>query len=347
MPQTTPRLIRPKKGPVNYHRRFIILIVLAALCFIVSIGVGKYFITPWDVVCTLFSGIIPFDEMTAQQWSAVFNIRLPRICAAFLVGAALSTAGAAYQGMFQNPLVSPDILGASAGAGFGAAFAIFLNMPSVLVTVFAFTGAVLAVGIAYAVSRIAKGSATLSLVLGGILVGSLFSACTSYIKLVADTESQLPEITYWLMGGLSSIEMDDVVFGLIGITIGILPIILLRWRMNVLTLGEDEARSMGINTHRLRLVTIFCATLITAVAVSVAGVIGWIGLVIPHFCRMIFGYDYRRIIPAAIFFGGAFLILVDDFARCIAPIDVPIGILTAVIGAPIFAYLLISGGKRS
>lgn len=347
MPQTTPHLLRSTRKAPNYKLRFIILIVLAALCFIISLGAGRYGLSPYEVIRILFSGIIPFDEMTFADWSSIFNVRLPRICGAFLVGAALATAGAAYQGMFQNPLVSPDILGASAGAGFGAAIAIFTSQPPLIVTAFAFIGAIISVLVAYGVSKLAKGNATLSLVLGGILVGSLFSAGTSYIKLVADTANQLPEITYWLMGSLSSMEMTDVIFAAIGIAIGIIPLILLRWRLNVLTLGEDEAKSMGINTHRLRLITIICATLITAVAVSVSGIIGWVGLVIPHFCRMIFGYDYRRIIPASIIFGGAFLILVDDFARNISTMEIPIGILTAFIGAPIFAWLLISGGKRS
>ncbi|HJJ29337.1 MAG TPA: iron ABC transporter permease [Methanocorpusculum sp.] len=347
MPQTSPHVLKSARHPPRYRTRFIVLLVLAALCFIVSLGVGKYIITPFDVIKTLISPVFPMDDVTYQQWSAIFNMRLPRICGAFLVGAALATAGSSYQGMFQNPLVSPDILGASAGAGFGAACAIYTNQPDTIVTMFAFGGALLSVAIAYVISRVAKGNATLSLVLGGILVGSLFGAATSYIKLVADTESQLPEITYWLMGGLSSIDMDDVIFALIGIGIGVVPLLLLRWRMNVLTLGEDEARSMGINTTRLRVVTILCATLITAVAVSISGVIGWIGLVIPHFCRMIFGYDYRRIIPASIIFGGAFLVLVDTAARTMASIEIPIGILTAFIGAPIFAYLLVVGGRRS
>lgn len=347
MPQTTPHLIKSGRKSPNYKLRFIILIVLAALCFLISLGAGRYELSPYEVIRILFSGIIPFDEMTYFDWSAIFNVRLPRICAAFLVGAALATAGAAYQGMFQNPLVSPDILGASAGAGFGAALAIYTGQPPVMITVFAFCGAIIAVLVAYGVSRLAKGNATLSLVLGGILVGGLFTACISYIKLVADTANQLPEITYWLMGGLSSLEMSDVIFALIGIGIGIIPLILLRWRLNVLTLGDDEARNMGINTRALRLIIIICATLITAVAVSISGLIGWVGLVIPHFCRMIFGYDYRRIILAAIIFGGGFLILVDDFARNLAAIEIPIGILTAFVGAPIFAWLLISGGKRS
>ena len=164
---------------------------------------------------------------------------------------------------------------------------------------------------------------------------------------MADTEDQLPEITYWLMGSLAGAEIGDAIFAGVLIIAGIIPIFLLRWRMNVLTLGEDEAKSMGINPHRLRFVVVACATLITAAAVSISGIIGWIGLVIPHFCRMIFGCDYRRIIPAAVIMGGAFLLLVDDLARCMATVEVPIGILTAFVGAPIFAYLLMMGGRRS
>jgi iron complex transport system permease protein len=280
-------------------------------------------------------------------YSVLFNIRLPRICAAILVGAALSTAGAAYQGMFQNPLVSPDILGASAGAGFSAALAIYWVLGSCVITMFAFVGGIVAVGVAYLISRFTRGSATLNMVLAGILIGSLFSAATSYIKLVADTDDQLPAITYWLMGSLVGATVDDVIFAGIVIVVGIVPLYLLRWRMNVLTLGEDEARSMGINTNLLRFIVIICATLITAVAVSISGIIGWVGLVIPHFCRMIFGYDYRRIIPAAVIMGAGFLLLVDDFSRTIATTEVPLGILTAFVGAPIFAYLLMMGGKRS
>ncbi len=347
MPRTTPHLIKSSRRAPNYKIRSIILILLAVICFSISLDVGRFDLTTYEVIRVLFSTIIPFDQMTSTDWNVLYNVRLPRICAAFLVGAALATAGAAYQGMFQNPLVSPDILGASAGAGFGAAFAIFTNQFPIMVTVFSFVGAIIAVMVTYGTSRLAKGNATLSLVLCGILVGSLFTAGISYIKLVADTNNQLPDIIYWLMGGFSSIHMSDVIFAFIGISIGIIPLIIVRWRLNVLTLGEDEAKSMGVNTHRLRLLTIICATLITAVAVSISGVIGWIGLVIPHFCRMIFGYDYRRIIPAAIVLGGAFLILVDDFSRNIASIEILIGILTAFVGAPIFAWLLISGGKRS
>ncbi|HJJ90707.1 MAG TPA: iron ABC transporter permease [Methanocorpusculum sp.] len=285
------------------------------------------------------------NSWDASTYSVLFNIRLPRIIAAVLVGAALSTAGAAYQGMFQNPLVSPDILGASAGAGFGAALAIYFYLDAGAITLFAFLGGLISVGIAYLISRLTRGSTTLSMVLAGILVGSLFSSATSYIKLVTDTNDQLPAITYWLMGSLSGATMDDVIFAGIVITAGIIPIYLLRWRMNVLTLGEDEARSIGLNTNLLRLIVIICATLITSVSVSISGIIGWVGLVIPHFCRMLFGFDYRRIIPASIVMGSGFLLLVDDLSRTIATIEVSLGILTAFVGAPIFAYLLMIGGR--
>ncbi|HJK00858.1 MAG TPA: iron ABC transporter permease [Methanocorpusculum sp.] len=285
------------------------------------------------------------NSWDASTYSVLFNIRLPRIIAAVLVGAALSTAGAAYQGMFQNPLVSPDILGASAGAGFGAALAIYFYLDSGYITLFAFLGGLISVGIAYLISRLTRDSTTLSMVLAGILVGSLFSSATSYIKLVTDTNDQLPAITYWLMGSLSGATMDDVIFAGIVITAGIIPIYLLRWRMNVLTLDEDEARSIGLNTNLLRIIMIICATLITSVAVSISGIIGWVGLVIPHFCRMLFGFDYRRIIPASIVMGSGFLLLVDDLSRTIATIEVSLGILTAFVGAPIFAYLLMIGGR--
>lgn len=384
----------PDRKLPDYRFRFVLLILAAVACIVISFSVGRYSLGIADVilvflssfhsligssvtVCETFLSILPpFSPLSGAVWSVsflssgiahllsmilpgpdtwdfatysvLFNIRLPRICAAILVGAALSTAGAAYQGMFQNPLVSPDILGASAGAGFGAAVAIYFYLGTGAITAFAFAGGLIAVGAAYLISRLTKGSATLSMVLAGILIGSLFSAATSYIKLVADTNDQLPAITYWLMGSLAGAE-SDYKLGLAAVVIGLglLPLVLLRWRMNVLTLGEDEARSIGVNTNLLRLVVIICATLVTAVAVSISGLIGWVGLVIPHFCRMIFGYDYRRIIPAAIIMGAGFLLLVDDFSRTIATTEVPLGILTAFVGAPIFAYLLMMGGKRS
>ncbi|MDD4126309.1 MAG: iron ABC transporter permease [Methanomicrobium sp.] len=338
----------------DYRLRFMSLGCAFFICAIISLGLGRFSIGMPDVVIILYSHLVGFifgccdySSLDYAMDSVVFNIRLPRILSAILVGASLSAAGASYQGMFKNPLVSPDILGASAGAGFGAAVAIYFYLGSSAVTLFAFVGGLVAVGVAYGVSRLARGSATLSMVLGGILVGSLFSASLSYIKLIADTTDQLPAITYWLMGSLSATTMADIIYAGPLIIGGLVPLILLRWRLNILTLGEDEAKSMGVNTKVLRIVVIASATLVTAVAVSISGIIGWVGLVIPHFCRMVFGYDYRRIIPASILMGGGFLLLVDDFARTMSSTEVPLGILTAFIGGPIFAYLLIMGGKRS
>ena len=336
----------------NYKLRFLILLILTVICIFVSFAVGRFSLdisTAAALICVKIVSMFDPHVVLAQNYadySVLFNIRLPRVIAALLVGAALSVAGAAYQGMFQNPLVSPDILGASAGAGFGAAVAILMGCGSTDIMIFAFLFGLAAVGGAYGVSLLSKGPSTLSMVLAGILVSSLFSAGLSYIKLVADTTNELPAITYWLMGSLASMTWMHVLYVLPIILIGLIPLFLLKWRINILTLGEDEARSLGVNTGLLRLAVIVCATLLTAAAVSITGVIGWVGLVIPHFARMAFGCDYRRLIPVSVVMGACFLLAVDDCARTMATIEVPIGILTAFLGAPIFAYLLITGGRH-
>ena len=273
-------------------------------------------------------------------------MRLPRVAAAALVGAALAVSGAAYQGMFRNPMVSPDILGASTGAGFGAAVAILLGAGYFGISAAAFCCGLLAVAAAWLVSRLSKADQAVSLILAGMMISSLFSAGTSFVKLVADTQQQLPAITYWLMGSLSSIKDKDVVFLAIPVALGMIPLFFLRWRMNLLTVGEEEAQTMGVNTRRLRGAVIVCATLLTSASVAVSGMIGWVGLVIPHFCRMLFGYDYRRLIPAGALFGAAFLLAVDDIARLVTTGELPLGILTAFVGAPLFLYLIATGGRR-
>ena len=246
--------------------------------------------------------------------------------------------------MYRNPMVSPDILGASNGAGFGAALGILLSFNYFGVTVSAFVCGVGAVALAWCISRASRMNGTLAMVLAGIVVGSLFSAGTSFIKLVADTEQQLPAITYWLMGSLSSAKTRDLQFALIPALIGMVPLFLLRWRINLLTLGEEEARSLGVHTTRLRLVIVVCATLITSACVSVSGMIGWVGLVIPHCARMLFGHDYKRLIPASMLLGGAFLMVVDNIARLATSGEIPLGILTSVVGAPVFVWLILRGG---
>jgi iron complex transport system permease protein len=213
--------------------------------------------------------------------------------------------------------------------------------------IWAFLASIGCIILVLSIARAGKGSEALNLILAGIMISSLFQAGTSYLKLIADPNNTLPEITYWLMGSLSGITMKEVGFVCLPMLAGFAVLIFLSWKMNLLTIDDEEARTMGVNTRLIRIAVVIASTLLTATSVSVSGIIGWIGLVIPHFCRMIFGCDYRRIIPAAIIMGGAFLLVVDDIARCMATTEVPIGILTAFVGAPIFAYLLMAGGKRS
>lgn len=274
------------------------------------------------------------------------NHRLPRIILACLVGCALSAAGVSYQGTFQNPMAAPDILGASNGAAFGAALAILLDLGSSMIMLFAFVFSLGCVGLVIFVGGRAKGKRVIGLILAGIMIGSLFSSGTSFIKLVADPADQLPAITYWLMGSLNGSAPDDVLFALVPMIIGLVPLFALRWRINILTLGDEEARTMGVNAPRLRLIVIVCATLVTASAVSVSGVIGWVGLVIPHLARRLVGNNYRHLMPASMLFGALFLLLVDDVSRNALATEIPIGILTSFIGAPFFIYLITREGER-
>ena len=305
--------------------------------FLLSFVLGRYGVPLGEVVKILLSRVFSIEQTWTDNMAiAVWNVRLPRILLACLVGCSLSAAG----------MAAPDILGASSGACFGAALAILTGQSTVMVTVFAFLASLLSVALVYLVGRRTRGSRVVSLLLAGIMVGSLFSACTSYIKLVADPTNQLPQITYWLMGSLSGTRMHTVAFAAVCMAAGLTPLLLLRWRMNLLTLSPDEARAMGVHTDRLRLAVILCATVLTASAVSVSGMIGWVGLVIPHLSRRLVGNDCRRLLPMACLFGAAFLLLVDDLARTLAATEIPIGILTAFVGAPFFIYLMVKGGDR-
>ena len=248
--------------------------------------------------------------------------------------------------MFRNPMVSPDLLGASTGAGFGAALGLLFGLGYGAITGLSFGFGLLAVLLAYLISRVSKIQTTLAMVLAGVMISSLFTSGTSFIKLVADLTDQLPAITYWLMGSLTSIKARDVQFAVLPILVGLIPLWLLRWRVNLLTVSEAEARSMGVDTTRLRVVVVLCATLMTAGSVAISGMIGWVGLVIPHFGRMIFGQDYRRLLPASSLLGATFLMVVDNLARTITTSEIPLGILTSFVGAPVFLYLILSGGTQ-
>ena len=319
----------------KFKIKFTILVVIFIVVFFGSFMLGRYPVSPPELMKIILSGIIDIP----QSWpdaaeNVIFQIRLPRVLAAAIIGAALSIAGVSYQGMFQNPMVSPDILGASSGAGFGAALAILLGAGYMGISVAAFLFGLAAVMLAYGISRVSRINATLAMILAGMMIGSLFTSCTSFVKLVADTEQTLPAITYWLMGSLVSIKPQDVAFAIVPIIAGSVPLFLLKWRMNLLTVGEEEAQAMGINTRALRLVVIVCATLLTASSVAISGMIGWVGLVIPHFCRMIFGYDYRKIIPASALFGATFLMVVDNIARLATTAEIPLGILSYSASSP-------------
>ena len=275
--------------------------------------------------------------------TVIFQVRFPRIIAAILIGGGLSISGASFQGIFKNPLVSPHILGVASGAGFGATLAILFSKNSLSIQFFAFLFGVLSVFLAYIISSIYKTTSTLVLVLAGIIVGTFFSALISLVKYIADPYEKLPAIVFWLMGSLSAISDKDVIMIFFPMVIGMGVILIIRWRINILSMGDEEAKSLGINTKRLRFIIIMAATFITASAVSVSGIIGWIGLVIPHIGRMFVGPDYKKLLPLTFFIGASYLLIVDDFARTLTTAEIPLGILTAIIGAPLFAYLLKEG----
>ena len=276
--------------------------------------------------------------------TVLFEVRLPRVLAAVLVGASIAAAGAAYQTLFRNPLVSPDILGVSTGAGLGAVLGIFLSLPVAGIQLLAFVVALATVGLVYAIAATVRGrEPVLVLVLAGVVVGSLAGAVISLLKILADPYDQLPAIVFWLLGSLSAIRRAEVWTATPLVLIGLVPLILLRWRINVLSLGDEEAKALGVEASRLRLCVIAAATLMTASVVAISGVIGWVGLVIPHIARMIVGPSFDRLLPTAMLLGASYLLAVDTMARTMARIEVPIGILTAVIGAPFFLWLLARG----
>ena len=322
---------------------------------LLSFAFGRYPINPLELVQTLgglannavagfmqsaFGISMATVDVDAKMATALMNIRLPRILVVVMVGAALAVAGASYQGMFKNPLVSPDLLGASAGASFGACLALLLDMSNLYVQLFAFVGAMVAVGGAVWMNKMVnKYDAILGLVLGGMLVSTLFQSCTSLIKFMADANDKLPAITFWLMGSFSRIDQADFWMILLPMVFGFVLLLLERWKLNVLSFGEEEAKSLGINTKRVRLLVIFASTLIVACSVAVAGIVGWVGLVIPHLARAIVGPNYKVLLPASMFIGASYLLLVDNLARLVSSTEIPIGILTAILGVPFFIFI--------
>ena len=347
---SVPAASAPTVGRVGMHTAVLVAAVVLVVLFFASFMIGQYPISPSGVLDILGSKLFGYESAEpAMAQTIVWKVRLPRVVAAVLIGAALAVAGAVYQGLFKNPMVSPDILGASSGAGFGAALALLFSLSYAMVQANAFVFGILAVAIAYLIcTRVSRGKdAVLMLILAGMVVSTLFSSFITLIKYVADPESKLPEITYLLMGSLATVNQRDVLFLIVPLLLGVVPTFVLRWRLNVMVFGDEEAASLGLNVKRIRGVLIVCATLLTATAVAVAGMIGWIGLIIPHMCRFIVGPNYKDLVPMSLLTGGVFLLVVDCLARTLFTTEIPLGILTSLIGAPFFVYLLFKRKKES
>ena len=318
--------------------------LLLVVVVLISLVIGKYNVSMRDIVTVIGakltgmpSGLPPTVE------TVIWNVRLPRVACGLFVGASLAAAGTVYQGLFRNPLVSPDILGVSAGASLGAVLGIFLSLPVLAIQVLAFAGGLAAVGLVYMIGAAVRGhDPILVLVLAGVAIGALLGASISLLKVLADPYNQLPAITFWLLGSLASVTRGDFLSVLPAMIVGLIPMVLLRWRVNLMTLDDQEARALGIETTRMRIILIAAATLMTAAAVSISGIIGWIGLLVPHVARVLVGPNFSKLLPASLLLGGGYLVAVDALARSMAQIDVPLGILTAAIGAPFFIWLLMT-----
>jgi iron complex transport system permease protein len=328
-----------KLGPAAGHLAAIAVLV-AGIAF--AFGVGRYPVGLGDVASVLWAQLTGGDPgVPSVVQTVVLQIRGPRVLAAVLIGAALAIAGAAFQGLFRNPLVSPDILGASSGAALGAVVGIFLSLGIVGIQVSAFAGGLAAVAAVYLVgSLIRGGDPTLVLVLTGVVLGSLLGAGIGLVKYLADPYNQLPAMTFWLLGSLASTTGRDLLPLALPVVVGGLALVLLRFRLDVMSLPDEEARALGASTGPLRVAIVAAATLVTATSVAFAGIVGWVGLVVPHLARFLVGPSFPRLIPASAVLGGGYLLVIDTLARSVALVEIPLGILTAVIGTPFFIWLL-------
>lgn len=313
----------------------LLALMLACLC------IGKYTVSPFVSLRILVSklfGITGNWEPMAE--SVVLGLRLPRVLAATIIGSALAISGAAYQGMFRNPLISPDFLGVSAGSCIGAAIAILMSLSSLYIQLFAFIGGLLAVCLALLLPKLLRSNSNLMLVVSGIIVGGLMSSILGFIKYIADPETELAAITYWQMGSFSYVDFGFFISVLPMIIITSVILLLISWWINVMSLGEREAKLLGANVKKVRYIVIICATFLTAGSVCIAGTIGWVGLIVPHFARILVGSDNRRLLPTSCLMGAIFLLFADTLARVIGSAELPISIVTGLVGAPFYAWLL-------
>lgn len=327
--------------------------VALALTAVAALGVGRLavpFGTAAAVIVDQLAGLVGLDtslaaEATAAEASAVWLIRAPRVVLAIVVGAALAVSGAVLQSLFRNPLVSPDVIGVSSAASFGGVLTILLGVGGVWLVSGAFVAGLAAALLVLALGRLRTGSPILTIVLGGIVISALFNALVSLVTYLADPYTTLPSITFWLMGSFASTTWSHAATAVLPILPCLLVVFALRWRVNLLSLGDDEARSLGVRPERLRMLLIVTVSLLTAATVAVAGVIGWVGLVIPHLVRLVLGSDNRVLLPASALLGGLYLLLMDTLARSVVEVEIPVGILTAIIGAPVFVFLLVGKAK--
>lgn len=333
---------------INKNLIITILFIAAFILSYISFTISRYFIiTPKEFIgfiISFFHPIEPFWDESVIMFN--YRVQLPRIILAFLVGSSLAVSGAAYQGIFKNPMASPDILGASGGAAFGAALAIVNDKSNLVITLYAFCFSVIGVTLVYLVSKKANGDEIMTLVLSGIMISSLFTGATTYIKFTADPLSQLPSIEAWLMGSFNLRFWRETKTAIIPILLGLIPLLLLRWKMNILTLGDDEAKAIGIHPNRLRLIIIIFSTLATSASIAVCGKIGWVGLVIPHLARHIIGSDYKYLLPTSMALSTIFLLVLDFIAQNAGGAVLPLGVLNAFVGAPFFIYLITTTGKK-
>jgi iron complex transport system permease protein len=323
---------------------FLIGMLAAMMALIlIAVGMGRYHISSLTVL-KIFLSKIPFLPIAvtwpAQAESVIFTLRLPRILSALMVGSALSLSGAAYQGVFKNPLVAPDMLGVSSGACVGASIGILLNTNAIAIQAIALAGGLFGVFLATSITRAIRSRTMATLVLAGIIIRGLMDAILGLLKYLADPDTQLAAITHWQLGSLSSAVWRDIYAMGLPMLLAAAILLLLRWRVNILSLGESEAQSLGIDIGKTRSLVIVCATALTACAVCTSGTIGWVGLVIPHFGRMLSGPDNRKLLPLSIVLGASFLLFIDTLARVITSAELPLSILTGLVGAPFYFYLL-------
>ena len=327
-----------RTGTLSAGAKILLILFPIAAAFL-ALGIGRMTVPPEEflhAVANLFGGRY---DVSLQTEKVLWTFRLPRVLLALLVGAGLSVAGCAFQSLFSNPLATPDTLGIASGASFGAALGILMGLGMAGIQLTALVFGAEAVALTYAAGS-GRGRGMNTMVLAGIMIGSLFTALVSLVKFTADAESQLPEITYFLMGSLNGRGFSTLALGAPPIIIGIIVLWLLRWRMNLLPLSDDEARASGTNITALRTVTVICATAITASCVSMCGQVGWVGLLVPHACRMKFGSNHLSLLPASVCVGAGFMVIVDTVARSVTASEIPISVLTAIIGAPFFIVLM-------